>query len=63
MILNILKKIFSDLKIIIIPNYWSIIGYILIYKIISEKEIIFEINKETLNKKIIYSTKPIIQFA
>ena len=58
-----IKEIFCDLKVIIIPNFWSIIGYILIYKIILEKEMIFQINKETLNKIMIYSTEPIIQFA
>ena len=61
--IKFIKEIFSDLKIIIIPNFWSIIGYILIYKIILEKEMIFQINKETLNKIMIYSTEPIIQFA
>ena len=61
--IKFIKEIFSDLKIIIIPNFWSIIGYILIYKIILEKENIFQINKETLNKIMIYSTEPIIQFA
>ena len=58
-----IKEIFCDLKVIIIPNFWSIIGYILIYKIILEKENIFQINKETLNKIMIYSTEPIVQFA
>ena len=61
--IKFIKEIFSDLKIIIIPNFWSIIGYILIYKIILEKENIFQINKETLNKIMIYSTEPIVQFA
>ena len=58
-----IKEIFSDLKVIIIPNFWNIFGYILIYKLIIEKEEIFQINKETLNKVMIYSTEPIIQFA
>ena len=58
-----IKEIFTDLKVIIIPNFWSVIGYILIYKLIIEKEEIFQINKETLNKIMIYSTEPIIQFA
>ena len=58
-----IKEIFSDLKVIIIPNFWNIFGYILIYKLIIEKEEIFQINKETLNKIMIYSTEPIIQFA
>ena len=58
-----IKEIFTDLKVIIIPNFWNIIGYILIYKLIIEKEEIFQINKETLNKIMIYSTEPIIQFA
>ena len=58
-----IKEIFTNLKVIIIPNFWSIIGYILIYKLIIEKEEIFQINKETLNKIMIYSTEPIIQFA
>ena len=58
-----IKEIFNDLKVIIIPNLKSIIGYILIYKLIIENEQIFNINKETLNKIMIYSTEPIIQFA
>ena len=58
-----LKEIFSDLKVIIIPNFRSIISYILIYKLISQNEEFFEINKETLNKIMLYSTEPIIQFA
>jgi len=58
-----LKEIFSDLKVIIIPNFRSIISYILIYKLISQNEDFFKINKETLNKIMIYSTEPIIQFA
>ena len=58
-----LKEIFSDLKVIIIPNFKSIFSYILIYKLILENEEIFQINKETLNKIMIYSTEPIIQFA
>ena len=58
-----IKEIFSDLKVIIIPNFRSIIGYVLIYKLIIEKEKIFQINKETLDKVMIYSTEPIIQFA
>ena len=58
-----LKEIFSDLKAIIIPNFRSIISYILIYKLISQKEEFFKINKESLNKIMIYSTEPIIQFA
>jgi len=58
-----LKEIFSDLKVIIIPNFRCIISYILIYKLISQNEEFFKINKETLNKIMIYSTEPIIQFA
>ena len=58
-----IKEIFTDLKVIIIPNFGSIIGYILIYKLILENEQIFNINKETINKIMIYSTEPIIQFA
>ena len=58
-----IKEIFSDLKVIIIPNFWNIIGYILIYKLILKNETLFQINKETLNKIMIYSTEPIIQFA
>ena len=58
-----IKEIFNDLKVIIIPNFKSIIGYILIYKLIIENEQVFKINKETLNKIMIYSTEPIIQFA
>ena len=58
-----IKEIFNDLKVIIIPNFGSIIGYILIYKLIIENEQMFNINKETLNKIMIYSTEPIIQFA
>ena len=40
-----IKEIFSDLKVIIIPNFRCIIGYVLIYKLIIEKEKIFQINK------------------
>ena len=58
-----IKEIFTDLKVIIIPNFRSIIGYIFIYKLILENEDIFNINKEMLNKIMIYSTEPIIQFA
>ena len=58
-----IKEIFNDLKVIIIPNFRSIIGYILIHKLIIENEQVFNINKETLNKIMIYSTEPIIQFA
>jgi hypothetical protein len=58
-----LREIFTDLKVIIIPNFQSIISYILIYKLISENEDFFHINKKTLNKIIIYSTEPLIQFA
>ena len=58
-----IKEIFNDLKVIIIPNFRSIIGYILIQKLIIENEQVFNINKETLNKIMIYSTEPIIQFA
>ena len=58
-----IKEIFTDLKVIIIPNFGSIIGYILIYKLILENEQIFNINKETINKIMIYSTEPTIQFA
>ena len=59
-----IKQIFDDLKVIIIPNFLIIIIYILIYKIILSNEIIFQINKETLNKIImIYSIEPIIQFS
>ena len=53
-----IKEIFTDLKVIIIPNFGSIIGYILIYKLILENEQIFNINKETINKIMIYSTEP-----
>ena len=59
----LLKEIFSDLKVIIIPNFKSIISYILIYKLILTNEDFFQINKEILNKIMIYSTEPIIQFA
>ena len=59
----LLKEIFSDLKVIIIPNFKSIISYILIYKLILSNEDFFQINKEILNKIMIYSTEPIIQFA
>ena len=58
-----IKEIFSDLKVIIIPNFRSLIGYILVYKLILEKEELFQINKEILNKIMIYSTEPIIQYA
>ena len=58
-----IKEIFSDLKVIIITNFNSIIGYAIIYKLIFENESIFGINKETLNKIMIYSTEPIIQFS
>ena len=58
-----LKEIFSDLKVIIIPNFKSIFGYILIYKLLLENEDFFQINKEILNKIMIYSTEPIVQFA
>ena len=58
-----LKEIFSDLKVIIIPNFKSIFGYILIYKLLLENEAFFQINKEILNKIMIYSTEPIVQFA
>ena len=58
-----LKEIFTDLKVIIIPNFKSIISYILIFKLIYENEDFFQINKQTLNKIMIYSTGPIIQFA
>ena len=58
-----IKEIFSDLKVIIIPNFKSILGYILIYKLIIENEDVFQINKEILNKIMIYSSEPIIQFA
>ena len=58
-----LKEIFSDLKVIIIPNFKSIFGYILIYKLLLENETFFQINKEILNKIMIYSTEPIVQFA
>ena len=58
-----LREIFTDLKVIIIPNFECIFSYILIYKLISENEDFFHINKKTLNKIIIYSTDPIIQFA
>ena len=58
-----LKEIFSDLKVIIIPNFRSIISYILIYKLILQNEEFFQINKTTLNKIMIYSTEPIIQFS
>ena len=58
-----LKEIFTDLKVIIIPNFKSIISYIFIFKLIEENEDFFQINKQTLNKIMIYSTGPIIQFA
>ena len=58
-----IKEIFSDLKVIIITNFNSIISYIVIYKLIIENESIFGINKEVLNKIMIYSTEPIIQFS
>ena len=58
-----LKEIFSDLKVIIIPNFKSIFGYILIYKLLLENEAFFQINKEIINKIMIYSTEPIVQFA
>ena len=61
--ISFIKEIFTDLKVIIIPNFKSIFSYILIYKLIWENEDIFQINKETLNKIMIYSTEPIIQFA
>jgi hypothetical protein len=61
--LLLLKEIFSDLKVIIIPNFKSIISYILIYKLILSNEGFFQINKEILNKIMIYSTEPIIQFS
>ena len=57
-----IKEIFNDLK-VIIHNFRSIIGYILIHKLKIENEQVFNINKETLNKIMIYSTEPIIQFA
>ena len=38
-----LREIFTDLKVIIIPNFQSIISYILIYKLISENEDFFHL--------------------
>ena len=61
--LKYIKEIFSNLKVIIITNFRSIFGYILIYKLIMDNEDIFQMNKESLNKIMIYSTEPIIQFA
>ena len=58
-----IKEIIKDLKVIIIPNFRSIISYVHLYKLILENEEIFQINKEVLNKIMIYSTEPIIQFA
>ena len=58
-----LKEIIKDLKVIIIPNFKSLISYIHLYKLILDNEEIFQINKEILNKIMIYSTEPIIQFA
>ena len=59
--IKLLKEIFSDLKVIIIPNFESIISYIHIFKLISENQQTFNI--PTLDNILIYSTEPIIQFA